>query len=82
MRKVSGAVEACFRSVPLSGCWTSGPELHVETDENGTVIKAYLSAPPVAGLDGCLRSAVSSVNLQSDEGATIASIPLTCAAPP
>jgi serine/threonine protein kinase len=82
MRKVSGAVEACFRSVPLSGCWTSGPELHVETDENGTVIKAYLSAPPVPGLDGCLRSAVSSVNLQSDEGATIAVIPLACAAPP
>jgi hypothetical protein len=68
--------------VPLSGCWTSGPELHVETDENGTVIKAYLSAPPVPGLDGCLRSAVSSVNLQSDEGATIAVIPLACAAPP
>jgi eukaryotic-like serine/threonine-protein kinase len=81
MRKVSGAVEACFHTVPFSSCWASGPELHIETDENGTVTKVFLSSSPVPGLDGCLRNAVSPVNLRSDEGATVTTIPLSCTPP-
>jgi len=79
MRRVSGAVEACFHTVPFSSCWSGGTDLHIETDENGTISRAYLSGSPIAGLDGCIRSAVSPVNLRSDEGATLATIPLSCA---